>query len=129
MIVDTSAIMAILLEEPEQEDFVRRLRAIGLRRISAGSWIELNVVIARRGDSRLFAGLDALRREFPFEIAPVTAEQAMIGVEAYRAFGQGSGSAARLNFGDCFAYALAKSTGEPLLFKGDNFIHTDIPAT
>ena len=118
--------MALLLEEPEQEDFTRKLSTAGNRRISAGTWIELTVVLARRGDAALFAGFEAMLAQFPFEIAPSTAEQARIGADAFRLYGQGSGHRARLNFGDCFAYALAKATGEPLLFKGDDFIHTDI---
>ncbi|MFS2111016.1 type II toxin-antitoxin system VapC family toxin [Sphingomonas sp. Sphisp140] len=126
MIVDTSAIMAILLDEPDQAEIALKLRSDFIRRISAGNWIELTVVITRRADPILRAKLDALLALAPIEIAPVTAEQAKLGEQAYRKYGQGSGHRARLNFGDCFAYALAKATSEPLLCKGDDFALTDI---
>ncbi|MEG3179438.1 type II toxin-antitoxin system VapC family toxin [Sphingomonas sp. LT1P40] len=126
MIVDTSAIMAILLDEPEQERFVRAMMLAPSRRISAGGWIELSVVLTRRKNPDLDSRLDQLLEVTPVEIAPANADQARIGAAAYRRYGHGSGHPADLNFGDCFAYALAKSTREPLLFKGDDFIHTDI---
>lgn len=125
MIVDTSAIMAIALLEPEADAFVTRLTAAATPRMSAGSWIELSVVVMRRHPEKADVVEQILRR-VGLTIAPVTAEQGQIGRDAYARFGQVSGHAARLNFGDCFAYALAKATGEPLLFKGDDFIHTDI---
>jgi ribonuclease VapC len=128
VIIDTSAIMAILLDEPDQAEIALKIRSDFIRRISAGTWIELTVVITRRTDPILRAKLDALLALTPIEIAPVTTEQALLGEQAYRKFGQGSSHPARLNFGDCFAYALAKSTGEPLLFKGDDFAKTDIIA-
>lgn len=128
MIVDTSAIMAILLDEPDQAEIALKLRSDFIRRISAGNWIELTVVVTRRADPILRAKLDALLALAPIEIAPVTAEQAKLGEQAYREYGQGSGHPARLNFGDCFAYALARATGEPLLYKGDDFAQTDVLA-
>ena len=126
MIVDTSALMAMLLDEPEQERFTIALKTAVARRISAGSWIELSVVLTRRANPVLRAKLAMLLELIPLEIVPVTVEQAMLGEAAYRTYGQGSGHRARLNFGDCFAYALAKSAGEPLLFKGDDFAATDV---
>ncbi|PKP91280.1 MAG: VapC toxin family PIN domain ribonuclease [Alphaproteobacteria bacterium HGW-Alphaproteobacteria-16] len=126
MIVDTSAIMAILLDEQEQEPFVRAMMLAPSRSISAGNWIELSVVLTRRKSPDLISRLDQLLAITPVEIIAVDGGQARIGAEAYRRYGHGSGHVADLNFGDCFAYALAKSTGEPLLFKGDDFIHTDI---
>ncbi|MEI9852093.1 MAG: type II toxin-antitoxin system VapC family toxin [Sphingomonas sp.] len=125
MIVDSSAIVAILTEEPEALAFASAITNADAR-ISAGNWIELAAVTSRR---RLCTAeeLDQLRTRFGLTIESVTAEQAGIGQAAYRSFGIGSGHPARLNFGDCFAYALAKATGEPLLFKGDDFVHTDIP--
>lgn len=126
MIVDTSAIIAILVGEADRDALTRTLAMAPARHISAGSWIELGVVLSRRRDPSLRPRLDALLKIIPIEIAPVTAEQAEIGAAAYRKYGQGAGHPARLNFGDCFAYALAKSAGQPLLFKGDDFIHTDI---
>lgn len=125
MIIDTSAIMALLLGEPDEAQFVRALTLAPARSIAAGTWVELSVVLSRRRDPLLLPRLDALLHVFPMEIAPTSAEQARIGAAAYRQYGKGS-HPARLNFGDCFAYALAKSTGEPLLFKGDDFIHTDV---
>lgn len=125
MIVDTSALVAILLDEPERAAFIRLIASTGNSWISSGTAIELTAVCTRRqiaSDQSLTALFDRLN----LRIAPVTAEQALIGQAAYRTFGIGSGHPARLNFGDCFAYALAKATGEPLLFKGDDFIHTDI---
>ncbi|WP_066663979.1 MULTISPECIES: type II toxin-antitoxin system VapC family toxin [unclassified Sphingomonas] len=125
MIVDTSAIIAILIGEPDQDALTRLLALAPSRQMSAGSWVELEVVLSRRRDRSLRPRLDELLRLFPIDIAPVTVEQAEIGAVAYRTYGKGN-HPARLNFGDCFAYALAKSTGQPLLFKGDDFIHTDI---
>ncbi len=125
MIVDTSAIIAILIGEPDQDALTRLLALAPSRRMSAGSWVELEVVLSRRRDRSLRPRLDALLNLFPIDIAAVTAEQAEMGAVAYRTYGKGN-HPARLNFGDCFAYALAKSTGQPLLFKGDDFIHTDI---
>jgi len=120
--------MAILLDEPDQAEIALKLRSDFIRRISAGNWIELTVVVTRRADPILRAKLDALLALAPIEIAPVTAEQAKLGEQAYREYGQGSGHPARLNFGDCFAYALARATGEPLLYKGDDFAQTDVLA-
>ncbi len=125
MIVDTSAIIAILIGEPDQDALTRLLALAPSRHMSAGSWVELEVVLSRRRDRSLRPRLDALLNLFPIDIASVTAEQAEMGAVAYRTYGKGN-HPARLNFGDCFAYALAKSTGHPLLFKGDDFIHTDI---
>lgn len=125
MIVDTSAIMAILVDEPERPTLVEKLARSSVCRVSAGSWIELSAVQIR-GNRDYQQALNALVAEFGLAIAPVTIEQAKIGHEAYRSYGIRSGHPARLNFGDCFAYALAKETGEPLLFKGDDFARTDI---
>jgi ribonuclease VapC len=127
MIVDTSAIMAVVLAEAESEDLLRKLANAPLRRLSVGSWLELGVVVQRRYPSKASLA-EAFVRSGEFVLEPVTVEQAAIGREAHRLFGQASGHPARLNFGDCFAYALAKVIGEPLLFKGDDFAHTDIAA-
>jgi ribonuclease VapC len=127
MIVDTSAVIAILANEPERPDFIARMAGTDSCQISAGSLIEISAVITRKhvaSDADLQTLLDITRTS----IAPITVEQAWIGYAAYRKFGIGSGHPARLNFGDCFAYALAKATGDPLLFKGDDFAQTDILA-
>lgn len=127
MIVDTSAIMALLLNEPEVEVITRALLDSPIRRMSAGSWIELAAVTARhRNCENMAPKIDQLFARFAIAIEAVSADQANIGRAAYRRYGRGSGKAAKLNFGDCFSYALAKATGEPLLFKGDDFTHTDL---
>jgi ribonuclease VapC len=125
MIIDTSAIMAILLDEAEKSDFIDGILDAPTRQISAGSWIELAAVLTRRTDDRTKA-LDQLVAEFDIVVKPVDVAQAQIGHQAYQRYGRGTAHKADLNFGDCFAYALAKATGEPLLFKGDDFAKTDI---
>jgi len=126
MIVDTSAIIAILRNEPEAGPFAGAIEAANKRRISAVSFVEAAAVIDGSRDPVASRRLDDLLREAAVIVEPVTADQAKIARAAYRDFGRGSGHPARLNFGDCFAYALAKTAGEPLLFKGDDFIHTDV---
>jgi ribonuclease VapC len=127
MIVDTSAILAVLLDEPERQDFVEKMARAPTVQLSAGTWIELAAVQVR-GNREVRAAMTALMAEFRISIAPVTTAQGMMGHEAYHRYGIGSGHPARLNYGDCFAYALAKETGEALLFKGDDFVHTDVLA-
>lgn len=128
MIIDTSAIIAIATGEPEAEEFVRRISSASPRRLSAASYLESGIVLDGRRNPILTRDLDALLERIDMTIEPVTAHQARIARQAYRDFGRGSGHPARLNFGDCFAYALAKDTDEELLFKGDDFIHTDVRA-
>ena len=127
MIVDTSAILAIALDEPERVRFRTLIAEAQRCALSAGSWIELSAVVTRRHPDSVLAAIGRLIAEARITIAPVTIEQAQIGHEAYRVYGKGR-HPARLNFGDCFAYALAKATGEPLLYKGDDFVHTDVRA-
>ncbi len=126
MIVDTSAIMTVLLDEPEEAAFATVMLSASKLKLSAGSWIELAAVLTRRGDRRLETALQTLISMLAIEIVPVSLEQAELGHQAYRIYGRGTKHRANLNFGDCFAYALAKATGEPLLFKGDDFAATDI---
>ena len=128
MIVDTSALIAILRDEPEARDFAIALAGADRRRISAANYLETAIVIDGSRDPIASRRFDDLLREAEVAVEPVTAEQARVAREAYRDFGRGSGHAARLNFGDCFAYALAKTAGEPLLFKGADFLHAGIPA-
>jgi len=128
MIVDTSALIAILRDEPEARDFAIALAGADRRRISAANYLETAIVIDGSRDPIASRRFDDLLREAEMAVEPVTAEQARVAREAYRDFGRGSGHAARLNFGDCFAYALAKTAGEPLLFKGADFLHAGIPA-
>jgi ribonuclease VapC len=126
VIVDTSAIMAIVKDEPEAEAFATLLAGSAVNRISAATLVETSIVIDRSLPPSAHARLDALLDGTAMVIESVTAEHADLARTAHRRFGRGSGHPARLNFGDCFAYALAKATGEPLLYKGDDFGHTDI---
>ena len=123
MIVDTSAIVAMLQLEPEATAMLRLLSESGNTAMSAATYLECGIVIDGAKDPKASANLDALIRELRIAIEPVTAEQARIARQAYRDFGKGSGHSARLNFGDCFAYALAAERGEALLYKGDDFAH------
>jgi len=126
MIIDTSALVAILRNEPEAKDCAVAIERNRIRRVSAANFVETALVIDGSRDPIASRRFDDLVKEAQIAIEPVTEVQARIAREAYRDFGKGSGHPAKLNFGDCFAYALAKTTGEPLLFKGDDFVHTDI---
>jgi ribonuclease VapC len=126
VIIDTSALIAILRDEPEAEDCARAIERNPIRRLSAANFVESALVIDGSRDPIASRRFDDLVREAHIAIEPVTEAQARIAREAYRDFGKGSGHPAKLNFGDCFAYALARTTGEPLLFKGEDFVHTDI---
>ena len=126
VIVDSSAVIAILFEEPEERPFISAIYAAARSRISAANFLEAAIVIDSARSPVSSRRLDDLMQRTQLVIEPVTEEQAHIARDAYRDYGKGSGHPARLNFGDCFAYALARTTGEPLLFKGDDFIHTDI---
>jgi ribonuclease VapC len=128
MIVDTSAILAILRDEPEAMACARALEEATVRRMSAASFLEAAIVIDASGDALASRSFDELIEVAEMVIEPVTVEQAQIGRDAYRDFGKGSGHPAQLNFGDCFSYALAATTGEPLLFKGSDFSQTDVKA-
>jgi len=127
MILDTSAVLAILFNESDAETYARAIGEADSRRISAANFVEAAVVVevqTRESGSRQF---DAFFRRAAIIIEPVTEEQAHAARQAYTDFGKGR-HAAELNFGDCFAYALAKVSGEPLLFKGGDFKKTDVKA-
>lgn len=126
MIVDTSALVAVLRAEPDAELYTRAIQDAPVRRLSAASYLETGVVVDGRRDPVASRRFDDLLAEAGFIIEPVTAEQARIAREAWRDFGKGSGHAAGLNFGDCFAYALARDKREKLLFKGTDFARTDV---
>jgi ribonuclease VapC len=126
MIVDASAVIAVLRNEPEAETYARVLADAASRRISAVNFVESAVVIDASRDPIASRRFDDFIVAAELSIEPVTERQAQLAREAYRDFGKGSGHSANLNFGDCFAYALAKTSGEPLLFKGSDFSHTDI---
>lgn len=126
MIVDTSALLAILRAEPEARDCAEAIERAAIRRISAGSLLEAAIVIDASRDPIASRRFDDLLRAANITVEPVTQEQAQIGRDAYRDYGKGSGHPARLNFGDCFSYALAKVMCELLLVKGNDFAHTDV---
>lgn len=126
MIVDTSVIVALMEDEPEAGLFRRRLATTRPLRMSAATYVELAAVVDGRRDPVRSGQLDRLLARTEIEIVPFTPEQARLAREAYRSFGRGSGHPAQLNMGDCFAYALARDLGEPLLFKGQDFALTDI---
>ena len=129
MIIDASAIIAILRDEPEARSFANAIASAKARRISAVNYVEAAVVIDGSRNPIASRRFDDLFRVAELAVEPVTAAQAHIAREAYRDFGKGSGHPAALNFGDCFAYALAKEASEPILFKRDDFNRTDlIPA-
>ncbi|HEX6014947.1 MAG TPA: type II toxin-antitoxin system VapC family toxin [Geminicoccaceae bacterium] len=126
MIVDSSALLAILFGEPDRERYAEALDAAPSARLSAVNLVEAAVRVDMGRNPIASDAFDDLIKEACITIEPVTAEQTYLARRAYRAYSRGSGSPARLNLGDCFAYALAKATGEPLLFKGDDFGHTDV---
>ena len=107
-------------------NFADALASADICRISAATFLETAIVVDANRSPTLSRRLDDLVRETAIVIEPVTSEQAQVAREAYRDYGRGSGHPARLNFGDCFAYALARAAGEPLLFKGNDFSHIDI---
>lgn len=125
MVIDTSAILAILFGEPEARRIALALTRADQRLISAATMIETNVVIISRGHSEGVRELDLLIANIQPEIATVTRKQVSIARFAFHQFGRGRHEA-RLNFGDCFSYALAKEIGQPLLFKGNDFSLTDL---
>lgn len=126
MIVDSSAWVAILRGEPERIEFLRMIDEASYVGISAATYFETAIVIDGERNPVMSRALDELLANAEAKFEPVTADQARIAREAYRDFGRGSGHPAKLNFGDCFAYALAKAKREPLLCKGDDFLHTDV---
>lgn len=125
MVVDTSALVAILFGEPDAKLFAEALDAAPLRLLSAVTRVELSFVVEGRKGAAGRADLELLLRDGGFDVASVTPQQADIAVDAFRRFGRGRHRAG-LNIGDCFSYALAVASDHPLLFKGDDFVHTDI---
>jgi ribonuclease VapC len=126
LIIDTSALIAILRSEPEAKACALAIEKSVNRRVSAANFVEAALVIDGSRDPVASRRFDDLIKEAKITIEPVTELQAKIAREAYRDYGKGSGHPAKLNFGDCFAYALAREKDEALLFKGDDFIHTDV---
>lgn len=126
MIVDTSALVAIVRGEQEADQCMAVMRQTSARRISAGNLLEAYMVIDGAGNPDLSEELDADIVDLHLIVESVTVEQIRIAREAFQRYGKGSRHPARLNYGDCFAYALARHLDEPLLFVGNDFAHTDI---
>lgn len=126
MIVDTSAVVAIVRDEDDAELFAAALARAGRATMSAATWVETTAVVDSACDAVASRRLDDLLAAAAIAIAALTPTQAAIARQAYRDYGKGSGHAAGLNLGDCFSYALARDTGEPLLFKGNDFAQTDL---
>lgn len=131
MIVDSSALIAILRGEPEAARFAALLvdahQAGHAPRMSAANWLEAAMVADGGAGRTASADFDQIVRESGIDVIAVTNEHARAARAAFRRYGRGSGSPAWLNFGDCIAYATAITEGEPLLYKGDDFPHTDVP--
>ena len=125
-VIDTSALIAILANEEEALSFSRAITAAETVMVSTATIHEANCVIARGNYSRIANSVTELIADLNVHPISFTSEQVAAAREAYLVFGRGSGHPARLNMGDCFSYALAKTRDLPLLFKGDDFIHTDI---
>jgi len=126
LIVDTSALIAILKDEPDAEHIGALLANADALAMSTASYFEASIVVDRAANSALSRQLDDLISTLAITLVPFSEHHASLARTAYRRFGKHSGHPARLNLGDCFAYALAKERGEPLLFKGDDFARTDL---
>lgn len=126
MVIDTSVLMAIILQEPEAERLSRAMVNATTRLLSVASALEAGIVIQSRLGDEGARDLDLLLLSLRLTLVPVTERQLAIARRAYRSYGKGQGHPAGLNYGDLFAYALAKETGEPLLFKGDDFTRIDV---
>ena len=127
MIVDTSAIIAILFDEADADRYDRAIVAAPICRMSVANFLEATLVLESREGIGAGHDFDAYIERAAIELVPITVEQARAARRAWRRFGRGNHPAS-LNFGDCFSYALAEATGEPLLYKGEDFALTDIPA-
>jgi ribonuclease VapC len=125
VIVDTSALIAVLYGEPEAETFIRCIHDAEITRMSVASYVELSIVVHSQLGADGLRQADTFIRRAQIVIEPITVEQGELARQAYFDFGKGRHTA-QLNFGDCFSYALAKITGEPLLFKGQDFSKTDV---
>ena len=127
MIVDTSAVLAILFAEDDAARYADAIAQADMRQISAVNYVEAGIVVDNQISAAAGRQLDALISRAEIRVEAVTREHADIARQAYLDFGKGN-HAARLNFGDCFAYALSKATGLPLLFKGNDCTKTDLPS-
>ncbi|MFL5285429.1 MAG: type II toxin-antitoxin system VapC family toxin [Rhodopila sp.] len=125
MIIDTSAMLAVALREPDGRRYLKAILVAMPRRISVSNWLEATMVVDRRGNTQAVDWLEDLIQQAEIEVMPVSVSQGEIARRAWRTYGRGI-HPARLNYGDCFAYALAKEARELLLFKGNDFAQTDI---
>jgi ribonuclease VapC len=125
MVIDSSAVLAILFAEPDARDYAEAIEDASLRLMSAATFVETSIVLEASHGPLGASQLEIFIHQAGIEIVPVDVDQAEVARSAWRRFGKGN-HRARLNFGDLFAYALAKSTGEPLLFKGQDFAQTDV---
>jgi ribonuclease VapC len=125
MVVDTSALVAIFLLEPEAEQFAHTILETPKAAISVANLLEAAIILDARIGHEDSSELDEFIANVGLEVEPVTLDEVRVARQAYRIYGRGNHPAA-LNFGDCFAYALARTTGLPLLFKGDDFAQTDV---
>lgn len=126
MIIDSSAVIALLRKEHDHLRYRQAIAESRRCRMSTATYLETAIIADRDHSPLLSREFDRMITSMEVELVPVSAEHAQIARAAYRDFGRGSGHPARLNFGDCFAYALAIERGEPLLFKGSDFSHTDV---
>jgi ribonuclease VapC len=125
MVIDTSAMLAILLDEPERRAFVQAIERDPTRLMSVANFVECSLVLETRFGVEGLRDLDLFIARAQVTHVPVDVDQAFVARQAYRKFGKGRHAAA-LNFGDCFAYALSRTHAEPLLFKGADFALTDV---
>jgi ribonuclease VapC len=126
MVIDTSAILAWLKEEPERPRIVAALEAHSARRASAVSLLEAQIVVRAREHAALLEKLDRFLDEIEVQVMPFDETQARLAADAFQRYGKGQGHPAQLNMGDCAVYALAKTLNEPLLFVGNDFAQTDV---
>lgn len=126
MVIDTSALVAILRNEPERRSFTEAIENAETRLMSVANFVETSMIVESRYGYEGLRDFDALIQRAGIEFVAVDTDQAYLARRAFSQYGKGR-HPARLNFGDCFAYALAKTRGESLLFKGDDFNQTDIP--
>jgi ribonuclease VapC len=125
LIIDSSALMAIILREPDGRTYLHAIVTASSCRMSVSNWLEATMMVDSRGQTAAADRLDRFIRQTKIEVVPVSLSQGELARQAWRTYGKGN-HPAHLNYGDCFAYALAKETGEPLLFKGTDFAQTDI---
>jgi ribonuclease VapC len=126
MVLDTSALLAILRDEPERRAFNEAIEAADTKLMSVATFVEVSIVLEARHGAEAVRDLDLFLERAGIDLVPVDLEQARVARRAFSRFGKGRHRAG-LNYGDCFSYALASVLGEPLLYKGDDFVHTTLP--